>query len=195
MNTTPPPVPNSLGAISPADQERTTPKGWKPTVSEPIPVVQCTGTRNDGERCTRWSIRGATVCLWHGGNLPNVKKAADDRVKAAKLRIIDSVDDAFETLHELLAPGTGEGIRLKAATELLDRAGLKPGMELTVTVEDNRSPLDSLMAELDKMSERLEDQGEIIDEPTAPEDMETSHPSEPEHHGHGLDRPLPEEQL
>lgn len=106
---------------------------------------------------------GATVCIKHGAQLPVVQKAAAERVKTARLQLMGATEDAFEVLESLLLPGVAEGIRLKAATEILDRAGLKAGMEIAVTVEHVGSPLDDIMNQLDIIGGHKEPVYEIID--------------------------------
>lgn len=159
LNQTPPPPPsldddNNTVTIarSAAQQDSNIPLGWKPTLAKPIPVVKCTGTRTNGEPCARWSVMGTTVCYVHGAQLPVVKKAAAAKVEAARMLFMGSSTDAFEVLESLLQPGTAEGIRLKAATEILDRAGLKAGMDVQVTVEHVGSPLDDIINQLDIIS-------------------------------------------
>jgi phage-related minor tail protein len=56
--------------------------------------------------------------------------------------------EAFQVLKDLMKPGVAEGIRLKAATEMLDRAGLKAGQEIAVTVEHVGSPMDDILTQL-----------------------------------------------
>lgn len=54
--------------------------------------------------------------------------------------MVGLINPAIDALEELLDAGTAEAVRLKAATEILDRAGMVKGQEITVThVEDNRS--------------------------------------------------------
>lgn len=160
--------PRSTGKVSPAQQGGVVPEGWKPTVAKPLPVVQCTATTRTGpragQRCGKWSIAGATVCLSHGANLPRVKEAAQDRVEAARLRMIGLADDAIDTIEDLVTNATQENVRLKAATEILDRVGIKGAPDLTVTVEHTVSPLDAIrdrIATIAKNSQpALEDMGE-----------------------------------
>jgi hypothetical protein len=143
---------------------------WKPTVSEPIPVVRCTANNNTGERCKKWSIRGATVCLKHGGGLPNVKEHANAVVEAARMRMVGMVDDAIDAIDELVNnPGTQAQVRLKAATEILDRAGIKGAPDLTIQVEHTISAADSIAEKLKGIAARMAkdkepEQDELIDE-------------------------------
>jgi hypothetical protein len=155
-------------ARSAAQQDSAIPQGWKATPANPLPVVKCTGTTSSGQPCTRWSIRGATVCIKHGGQLPAVKKAAAERVETTRLRMFGATPEAFEVLESLLQPGVAEGIRLKAATEILDRAGLKAGQEIAVTVEHVGSPMEDILAQLETISghksEEIIEDAEIVEE-------------------------------
>jgi len=102
---------------TPDSQDSTTPVGWVPTVAKPIPVVRCTQIKKDGERCGRWSIRGHTKCLSHGGRLPSVKAHAEAAVEAARLRLIDLADPAVDVLSDLMNnQGTSEAISTAGST-------------------------------------------------------------------------------
>jgi len=137
-------------------QGSTIPLRWKPTPSEPIPVVRCTQIKRNGSRCKRWSYRGATKCVTHldnNGKLKNVREHADAIVEAARLRMLDNTDLAIDTLEKLMEPGTSEGIRLKSATEILDRAGIRGGFDLNVEVTHNENPADEIASRLTKLAE------------------------------------------
>lgn len=155
---------NSAGKTSPTEQDSVIPKGWRPTIAKPLPSVQCTGTiRNGerkGERCTQWSLSGATVCLVHGGHLPNVKKAAEERKDAARLQLIGATADAVDVIEHLMKYATQENVKLAAAKDVLDRAGIKAGMELTVTHEHKLSPMDEINQRLADMAQNLTNDGE-----------------------------------
>jgi hypothetical protein len=152
---------HSAGMNSAAEQGRNTPVAWKQTVAEPVPVVRCTGTvRNGdrkGERCPKWSIRGATVCLQHGGHLPSVKEHAQAVVEAARMRMIGLADEAIDAIEDLVTnPGTQQNVRLKAATEILDRIGVKGAPDLAITVEVSASPSDMIAEKLKAIAKRME---------------------------------------
>lgn len=139
----------TMVARSAAQQDSNVPTGWKPTVAKPLPVVKCTVPKRDGSPCTRWSLAGHIVCYVHGGQLPSVQKAAAERVATARVALMGMSTDATSVLEQLMQPGVAEGIRLKAATEILDRAGLKAGVEVAVTVEHTGSPLDDILNQLE----------------------------------------------
>jgi hypothetical protein len=75
-------------------------------------------------------------------------------VLAARMRLIDDSDLAIETLEALMEPGTAEGIRLKAATEVLDRAGIRGGFEVDVAVKVDENPMGTLNERLALLRER-----------------------------------------
>ncbi len=55
-----------------------------PRLPHPLPALQCCARRKrDGHRCGRWAVRGATVCPSHGGNAPQVRRVAAERVRVA----------------------------------------------------------------------------------------------------------------
>lgn len=113
----------------------------------------------------------------HGGQLPNVQKAAATRVEAAKLRILEDSDLAIDTLFELLRPGVADQVRLGAAKDILDRAAIKGGADITVEITNNVSLSEDIGKRLEIMRQRqiatakeaeeaeqgLIDEGEILD--------------------------------
>lgn len=145
----------NAGKNSAAEQGLEVPMGWKPTITEPVPVVRCTATSTtSGERCKRWSIRGTTVCQTHGGRLPSVIEHSQAVVESARLRLMGLADDAVEVLHDLIQPGTPDAIRLKAAENVLNRTGIKEALEFKVEVTNNNSPSEGILKTLEIMRQR-----------------------------------------
>jgi hypothetical protein len=94
-----------------------------------IPPVQCKATNRQGNRCGRYAIPGGAVCVLHGGSAPQVREAARRRMLAfapQALRVLESV------AKDVNAPAAA---RVRAASDLLDRAGLKAATELEVTAK------------------------------------------------------------
>lgn len=144
-------------ALMPGAQGSVIPLGWKPTVAKPVPVTRCVVIKKDGARCGRWSMRGMTKCYAHGKrelNFPNVAAHKEAVIEAARMRLLDVSDDAVDALEQLLQPGTSEGIRLKAATEILDRNGIRGGFEVEVEVEHKEDPASTLASRLKTLRER-----------------------------------------
>lgn len=146
---------NAEGKQSAAQQESVIPKGWKPTMAKPLPSVQCTTIKRDGNRCGAWSLAGTTVCLRHGASLPNVKKAAEDRKDMARLKLLDISEDAVDKIEYLMNYASQEQIQLAAAKDILDRAGIKGGMDINVTHEHKVSPMDEINQRLADMASNL----------------------------------------
>jgi hypothetical protein len=147
---------------SPVQQGGEIPVGWKPTAAQPVPVTRCVQIKKDGTRCKAWSLRGYPKCRRHAGPgalMPdgNVNKYREAVIEAAKLRLLDMSEDALDTLVQLSQPGTGEAIRLKAATEVLDRAGIRGGFELDVSGEVTVSPVDEIRKRLTELKQGAED--------------------------------------
>src|SRR5215217_1927828 len=170
------------GKQTPAEQESNVPRGWKPTFQKPLPSVKCTATKRDGNPCGAWSLAGATVCLKHGGHLPNVKTAIEERKAAARLKLIDSSGDAADTIAYLMQFATQENVRLAAAKEVLDRAGIKGGADITVAHELTLAPSKILEDKITEMAARLQKERsgsftqsqelDIIESEVVPDDAE-----------------------
>lgn len=143
------------GKQTAAEQGVNVPKGWRPTFAKPLPSVKCTANRRDGQPCGAWSLAGATVCLKHGGHLPNVKAAVEERKAAARLLFVDASGDAAETIEYLARFATQENVRLAAAKEVLDRAGIKGGADITVEHEHVLAPSKMLGDKLEEMAKRI----------------------------------------
>lgn len=140
---------------SAAQQGSNVPVSWRPTPREPVPVVRCTTIKSNGERCKRWSLRGATVCYRHGGSLPNVQEHAAAVVEGARLRLIGLTDLAIDQIEDLMENATQDAIRLKAAQDVLDRAGVKGAIEIDITTRQEESAVDRVRARLAEISDRM----------------------------------------
>jgi len=81
-------------------------------------VIRCNGTLQSGKRCRREAIDGSVVCEIHGGLAPQVRRRAAERV-------LLSADEAVQVIKSFISdPTVPAGVRLKAAQDLADRAGL-----------------------------------------------------------------------
>jgi hypothetical protein len=89
--------------------------------------TRCTAHRKNGTACRNYAMRGGNVCRMHGGGAPQVRRRAQERIFAA-------ADGAAARLIEFMNDGRVPWpVRLTAARDLLDRAGLTP--KTTVAVE------------------------------------------------------------
>lgn len=159
----------------------TVPESWKKaTLGAPVPVIRCTYIFPDthqrpGEQCKRWSLRGSTVCYRHGGNLPSVRQHAEAVVEAARLRLIESTDDAVDWLIDLGRNSASDAVRLGAAKEVLDRAGVRGGVEVDVTVDQKHDPAEVLRTKIAQVRSRVIT-GEVV--PSDTDDVEVAEPGD-----------------
>jgi hypothetical protein len=89
---------------------------------------RCTAhSSQTGEPCKKAAIRGGTVCASHGGQAPQVKKSARER-------LAELVEPALEGLRTALKSGEIPSI-VKAAQIVLDRTGFHPSKAIELTGE------------------------------------------------------------
>lgn len=155
---------------------------WKPTKDRPVPTLRCQRIKPDGNQCGSRGIRGmgletgVAFCRMHGGSLPSVKKYSESVVEAAKMRLLEYTPDAVEAIAHLLRKhDTADNVRLAAAKEVLDRAGVRAGVDVSVEVTQNELPSEKIMKKLASM--RKADEPETVDEPPL-EDLGESHDEE-----------------
>lgn len=156
-------------------------EGTDPEKREGLPS-RCRITRNDGTRCWNWvSRKNVNRCRQHltwGQN-----DAA--RVAVARARISQASLRSVEVLEELQDSAEGEAVRLKASTEILDRAGVRGGVEIDSNVRVEHTDASAEVRErLSRLSDRLDTErrrvreleepppedvvdGEIVDEDTS----------------------------
>lgn len=146
-------------------------KDFRPRGSRPIPTMRCHRIKKDGTQCQRRGIRGSGLngtlpcCPHHGGSLPGLKEYAKSVTEAARLQIFASAPDAVQTVYDVMtSQRTPENVKLKAAEMILDRSGIRGGVEIEVEVVDHRElPSDKMRKMLDKLRDTTEE--EIVEEP------------------------------
>lgn len=114
---------------------------------------RCKAHSRTGERCKYPPVPGATVCRFHGGNAPQVRR------KAA-LRLAELVDPAIATMAQVMVDRQARhSDRLRAAENVLDRAGVPR----KVDVEDATTSREILLDRLTALREQRE-RGEGMDD-------------------------------
>lgn len=104
------------------------------------PPVRCRKIKSDGIRCMLWSVNRTTddgLCKTHLGSRHNNIVGA---VAQARTRAYQAAPAAIQMLEELMESAESEPIKLKAATEILDRAGVRGGVEIDAKVEVSAQP-------------------------------------------------------
>lgn len=83
---------------------------------------RCNGTsKASGERCPMWAIKGGTVCYHHGGAAPQVKAAAEVRLRTRKIEADANRDLAYIGLEPVEDP-LAELSKLAGASQALMEA-------------------------------------------------------------------------
>jgi len=74
--------------------------------------------------CYNWPMKGMTVCLFHGGGVKRVKKAAVERLVSA----LDAVSG--ELIKIALNEANDPKVRVQAINSIMDRVGVRGGTEI-----------------------------------------------------------------
>lgn len=92
------------------------------------PERRCSAHRKTGEQCKNAALRGTTVCGKHGGNAPQVKRRAHQRLEEA-------ADRMAKQLLGIATSGESEAVRLAAIKHALALGGITEKTAVTVEVE------------------------------------------------------------
>jgi hypothetical protein len=125
---------------------------------------RCKVVKGDGVRCMLWSsgrIKDDGLCRIH---LRTVRKPGED-VERARRKLMQSAPYAVDVLEQLMETAESEPVRLKASTEILDRAGVRAGMDLNIDVEvtDARSPGQIVQERLMRLAEGAQRTQRLLD--------------------------------
>jgi hypothetical protein len=132
-------------------------EGGPPPGSRRVPKAlphRCRITKTDGIRCMLWSsgrIKDDGLCRIH----LRVQRKPGEDVERARRKLMQAAPYAVDVLEDLMENAVSEPVKLKASTEILDRAGLRGGMELDVGLEvtDSRSPAMIVAERLQRLAE------------------------------------------
>jgi len=76
--------------------------------------------------CYNWPMKGMTVCLFHGGGVRRVKKAAVER-------LVSALDAASGALIKIaLDERIDAKVRVQAINSIMDRVGVRGGTEVDI---------------------------------------------------------------
>lgn len=163
--------------------------GGPPTAKrQPSPMPhRCRHIKEDGIRCMLWGSGRPVddgLCRVH---LRSLKHKTSDDIERAREKLMQAAPYAVDKLEELMESAESEPVMLKAATEILDRAGVRGGIEVDTSVNIDVRPAASIIAErLDRIAKgaiataaRLAEDGlsvidaEVVEEPVAASATET----------------------
>ena len=140
-------------------------EGWKPTVKHPLPRFRCTHVTNKGHQCELTAPMGSFVCYRHGANMKDNVEKQNAAIAPARMRIAGLTSDAVNVIEDILTDmEVNPQVRLKAAQDVLDRSGLKAGVDVNIDVNHHIDVVADLRNSLQSMvrSEEIEE-AEVID--------------------------------
>lgn len=116
--------------------------------------TRCRAIKDDGIRCMLWSsgrLKDDGYCRVHLGSIQ--RKPGED-VERARAKLTQAAPYAVDVLEDLMENAASEPVRLKASTEILDRAGVRGGIEFDARLEvtDGRSPADIVAERLNRLA-------------------------------------------
>lgn len=147
---------------------------------------RCRQIKDDTIRCMLWSSgrpKDDGLCRIH---LRSTKHKTSDDIERARTKLMQAAPYAVDVLEELMESAESEPVKLKAATEILDRAGVRGGIEVDTSVNIDVRPAASIIAErLQRLtttameaSARLSPEPEIIEVEVVEDDGQEEKPSD-----------------
>jgi hypothetical protein len=137
----------------------------------PLPS-RCKAIKDDGIRCQLWTGGRPSddgFCRIHLGTLRN---KPTDSVERARARLTQAAPAAVDTLEELMTNAESEPVKLKAASEILDRAGVRAGFDIGGEVSLDVRPAASIIAErLSRLSQNAIEATQRFEEATGTEEI------------------------
>lgn len=92
--------------------------GGAPMERSYVNAARCSAkSKQSGEQCKNYAIAGGTVCRFHGGAIPSVRRKA-------RLRLAALVEPAISTLAREMVKAEKSADRQRAANSILDRGGM-----------------------------------------------------------------------
>ena len=110
--------------------------------------------KDDQIRCMLWSsgrLKDDGLCRVH---LRHVRKNPSDDIERARKKLMQAAPYAVDVLEDLMQFAASEPVKLKASTEILDRAGVRGGVELdgNISVTDGRPAAEIIAERLSRLA-------------------------------------------
>jgi hypothetical protein len=128
---------------------------------------RCRAVKDDGLRCMLWSSgrpKDDGLCRVH---LRSVKKRPGEDIERARQKLTQAAPYAVDMLEDLMLNAASEPVKLKASTEILDRAGIRGGQEFDVTAKviDGRPAAQIIAERLARLApQAVLNAGELVDQ-------------------------------
>ena len=116
--------------------------------------TRCRTIKDDNIRCMLWSSgrpKDDGLCRVH---LRSVKKRPGEDIERARAKLTQAAPYAVDMLEDMMENAISEPVKLKAATEILDRAGIRGGVEFDASVKviDSRPAAIIIQERLDRLA-------------------------------------------
>lgn len=116
---------------------------------------RCRAIKDDGLRCMLWSsgrLNDDGYCRVH---LRSMSRRPGEDIERARAKLTQSAPYAVDILEDLMQNAASEPVRLKASTEILDRAGVRGGVEFDARLEvtDGRPPAQVVAERLQRLAD------------------------------------------
>jgi hypothetical protein len=109
--------------------------------------MRCAAVKEDGIRCQLWTSgrpQDDGLCRIH---LRSLKHRPGDDIERARAKLTQAAPYAVDMLEQLMDTAESEPVKLKAATEILDRAGVHAGFDLNTKIDVDVRPAASIIME------------------------------------------------
>lgn len=150
-------------------------EGFDPySAAQPKPKPhRCVHIKPDGVRCLLWSPgrpKDAGLCRPH----LQARKMPTEDLDRARRKLLQAAPYAADKLEDLMEYAESEPVQLKAATEILDRAGVRAGVDinLDVTVDDARPAAQVVAERIARLAEGAAARVEMLSAISAAEESE-----------------------
>jgi hypothetical protein len=116
--------------------------------------TRCRAIKDDGIRCMMWSSGRPADDGYCRVHLGAIQRKPGEDVERARAKLTQAAPYAVDVLEELMETAASEPVRLKASTEILDRAGVRGGVEFDakITLQDARDPAEIVAERLQRLA-------------------------------------------
>ena len=128
------------------------------------PPSRCKAKTIDGHRCQKWTngtVDYGDFCRVHLTNRPNGEEKTAGHLARARNRLQSASEGAVDALEQLMHSAEGESVRLGAARDILDRAGIRGGIEIDAQVVNVIPAADEVRKRLLRLKEGAEAKAEL----------------------------------
>ena len=116
--------------------------------------TRCRAIKEDGIRCMMWASGRAKDDGYCRVHLGSIQRKPGEDIERARAKLTQAAPYAVDVLEDLMENAVSEPVRLKASAEILDRAGVRGGIEFdaNINVNDTRSPAQIVAERLQRLA-------------------------------------------